>query len=189
MTSDVTTRTLDELTVSDIMAGEVVTIREDAPVADLIRLLDHEQIHGVPVLSADAKLSGVVSATDVLRTAAHAADIEIGLGGVLANSKSPGSSTKPKRRAASDDYTFFNEAGDRINLRDHLGGVSDSVFQDYHVADIMTPATLTVRPDATVRELAEFLARGHIHRALVVEQGELHGIVTAFDIVRVVANG
>jgi CBS domain-containing protein len=60
-------------------------------------------------------------------------------------------------------------------------------FDQHEIADIMTTATFTVRPDATVRELADFLARGRIHRALVVEDGRLVGIVTAFDVVRAIA--
>jgi CBS domain-containing protein len=55
------------------------------------------------------------------------------------------------------------------------------------VRDIMTPATFTVRPDATLREAARFLVRGGIHRALVLDGKQLVGIVSAFDIVRALA--
>ena len=57
------------------------------------------------------------------------------------------------------------------------------------VSDIMTPVSFTIDGDATVTELASFLVRGKIHRALVVEGGQLAGIVTAVDVLRVVAEG
>jgi CBS domain-containing protein len=51
----------------------------------------------------------------------------------------------------------------------------------------MTPATFTVHASTSLVELARFLARGRIHRSLVVDGDRLVGIVTAFDVVRAVA--
>ncbi|HSJ25321.1 MAG TPA: CBS domain-containing protein [Longimicrobiales bacterium] len=53
--------------------------------------------------------------------------------------------------------------------------------------DLMTAATIHVRPGTSVPELARFLVRAGIHRALVVEHGRLAGIVSTFDIVEAVA--
>lgn len=55
------------------------------------------------------------------------------------------------------------------------------------VRDIMTPSTFSVRPEATLPELARFLVRTGTHRALVLQGGRPLGIVTTFDIVRIVA--
>ena len=57
------------------------------------------------------------------------------------------------------------------------------------VADIMTPVAFSVRPGDTVKELADFLVRGRIHRAVVVEDARLLGIVTSGDVLRAVADG
>jgi len=57
------------------------------------------------------------------------------------------------------------------------------------VEEIMTPAFYSVRPDLPVTELADYLARGRIQRAVVVEGGRLIGIVTALDVLRAVADG
>jgi CBS domain-containing protein len=51
----------------------------------------------------------------------------------------------------------------------------------------MTPVSFSVAPDSTVPELCEFLVRGRIHRAVVVEEGRLVGIVTSADVLRAVA--
>lgn len=58
---------------------------------------------------------------------------------------------------------------------------------DMIVDEIMTPVAFTVDPDMLISELADFLVKGRIHRALVVESGSLIGIATAFDLLRVMA--
>jgi CBS domain-containing protein len=57
------------------------------------------------------------------------------------------------------------------------------------VEDIMTPVTFTVEPDTPVAELCGFLVRGRIHRAVVVKNKRLEGIVTSADVLRAVADG
>ena len=47
------------------------------------------------------------------------------------------------------------------------------------VGDIMTRGTVSVRPGTTVPAVARFLVRARLHRALVMEDGRLLGIVTA----------
>lgn len=54
-------------------------------------------------------------------------------------------------------------------------------------ADIMTPGAYSVAPDDAVWELARLLVRAGIHRALVMEQGRLVGIVSTLDVLRAVA--
>lgn len=48
----------------------------------------------------------------------------------------------------------------------------------------MTPATFAVRSTTSVVELARFLVRAGIHRALVIDAGRLTGVVSTFDIVQ-----
>lgn len=55
------------------------------------------------------------------------------------------------------------------------------------VRDIMTPVTISVRSTTSVPALARFLVRAGIHHAVVVDAGELKGVVSAFDIVQEVA--
>jgi len=48
----------------------------------------------------------------------------------------------------------------------------------------MTPAVFTVKARDTVEEAGKFLLHGRIHRALVVEDDQLKGIVTALDLLK-----
>jgi CBS-domain-containing membrane protein len=52
------------------------------------------------------------------------------------------------------------------------------------VKEIMTPVALAVGADTPVTELAHLLHKAKVHRALIVEDGRLSGIVTAFDVLR-----
>ncbi len=53
--------------VEDLMQRDVRTVRSNADVHELEKLLLREQIHGVPVVDADDRIVGVVSQTDLLR--------------------------------------------------------------------------------------------------------------------------
>jgi CBS domain-containing protein len=48
------------------MQREVVTVREDVPLADLADLLQQAHIHGAPVVGADGQCVGFVTQEDVL---------------------------------------------------------------------------------------------------------------------------
>ena len=55
-----------EVLARDLMQREVVTVREDVPLADLADLLQQAHIHGAPVIGADGQLVGFVTQEDVL---------------------------------------------------------------------------------------------------------------------------
>jgi CBS domain-containing protein len=61
----------------------------------------------------------------------------------------------------------------------HDGGLSERC-----VADIMTPVVFTVHPEESLSDLARFFRQGRVHRALVMENGMLLGVVTPFDMVQ-----
>lgn len=57
------------------------------------------------------------------------------------------------------------------------------------VRDIMTSGLVTVPPDQPVRDVTQTLAARQMHRVLVTEGRRLAGLVTTFDLVRVIADG
>ena len=50
-------------------------------------------------------------------------------------------------------------------------------------ADAMVRGVISVGPDATVADVAHRMRQQRIHRVFVVEDGQLVGIVTTFDLV------
>lgn len=150
-------------TVADIMERELVTVPAGETVRHAVRLLTEAGISGAPVVDEDGRTVGVVSASDVLQLASRDAEVPAG--------------------APPGFFTSEQAAGDVLDGIE----IPESIFDEYSVADIMTPATFSVTPDTSIADLADFLLRGRIHRALVVEGEELRGIVTSFDVLRTLA--
>jgi len=165
-------------TVRDIMNSELIVVRTGSTVDDLIQLLDEEAISGVPVLDTADRIQGVVSRTDVIRSAARAREVAA----PDAFWETLGTDADPEE----DDPSWFLAPESAVYMvpadRFPTLGMGEIL-----VDEIMTPVAFTVDPDMSVGDLAEFLVRGRIHRALVVEGEKLIGIVTAFDLLRVMA--
>jgi predicted transcriptional regulator len=57
-------------TVSDVMTPDPITIRVDVPLQDAARMLEENEISGLPVVDADDALVGVISESDLVRARA-----------------------------------------------------------------------------------------------------------------------
>ena len=57
------------MNAGDVMSGDVVTVRDDAPVLQVVRLMLQRGISGVPVVDAHGIVLGIVSEGDLLRRA------------------------------------------------------------------------------------------------------------------------
>lgn len=148
---------LTQRTVGDIMEHRVVTVTADTPLTEVARLLWDERVSGVPVLDATHRPIGFLSASDLVRHEAFGTRYQ-----------PPGEEGRSAAGGAA--------LGARV-----------SPSRPTAVRDIMTPVTISVRSTTSVPALAAFLVRAGIHHALVVDRGELAGVVSAFDIVQEVA--
>jgi len=166
-------------TVRDIMQTDVIAVREGTSVRELVQILDEEGISGVPVLDASGKIRGVVSRSDVVRLAARAHEVPV----AEAFWEEIGRTDDDQ----SDPDAYFLAPESAVMLVPSSSTFEGLPLEETEVDDIMTPVAFTVDPEMVIWELARFLVQGRIHRALVVENGRLVGIVTAFDVLRVVA--
>jgi acetoin utilization protein AcuB len=65
------------------------------------------------------------------------------------------------------------------------GGEADaSVFEKHHVEEIMTTRLAKVEPEDQIGTVAEVLLSNMFHAVPVVQEGELVGLVTSFDVIR-----
>ena len=55
------------ISAKDVMSPDVMTIREDTKMKDIIRLLVQHRITGLPVVSEDDRLLGMVTEKDILK--------------------------------------------------------------------------------------------------------------------------
>jgi CBS domain-containing protein len=177
------------LSVRDIMQKDVVTVSPDTTARYLAKILADEEITGVPVLNGNDALVGVVSSTDLVRLAADESGVEVRAVGT-ARGVDPvlDPDVEAEDVQEADPYGFFLPEDLPFTGERMLEQWPDDEFDAVLVRDIMTPVSFSVAPDASVPELCEFLVRGRIHRAVVVEDGRLVGIVTSADVLRAVAD-
>lgn len=83
--------------------------------------------------------------------------------------------TRATAREALDDPEVREEELSRAALEGHV------------VRDVMSRSIRKVSADTPVRDVARYLATRRVHRALVFEGDRLVGIVTAFDLLGVLA--
>lgn len=159
-----------EKTVRDIMETDVVTVRPDLPVKRLMEVLEENRISGAPVVDDEENVVGVVSATDVVRLAAEEEE-ESGA-----------------RTGSGEEESGYFYAGGRGGFLPALpSGLPKTRLGTRPVRDVMTRATFSVRPEATLPEAARFLHQARIHRALVFDGSRLLGLVTTMGIMEALA--
>src|SRR5688500_18720806 len=65
-----------EIRAENVMSTDVVTVRADLPIAQLIREIRTRRFSGFPVVDSDERAIGLVSQNDVLRALAYAVGAE-----------------------------------------------------------------------------------------------------------------
>jgi CBS domain-containing protein len=145
------------------MARKLITADLHESVRTLAQRLEEAKVSGAPVLDDRGCPVGVVSTRDLCRTCVRPASTD----------------------SDEDEPDCFYYAADYAGLTD----VPSDALGDWNVSDIMTPFVVSVPEDAPVRDVAEQMRKWHIHRILVTREGRLTGLVSASDIVALVADG
>lgn len=159
------------ITAADLMNPEVLTVREDWPVADLARFLIDNEISGAPVEAADGKLVGVVSLRDIVAYASGEDEPELDGG------------DDESEEAADDTYSeFYAQGWDDDEWTQQDFDDLDLGDEELLVEDIMTPSVFSVSAEATVSEVANLMLNQHLHRVLVLTDGKPVGIISSSDL-------
>ena len=155
---------VESLAAEDIMNPDVMTVRENLTVAELAAFLTDQEISGAPVEDDQGKLVGVVSVTDIVRSA----------------------SSDGEHYAPDHDPGFYVRGWeDRVEVEELEGYHFDD--ESLLVRDIMTPAVFAIDAKTPVREVARSMMDSHLHRMLVVSEDEVVGIVSTSDMLQMVA--
>jgi CBS domain-containing protein len=153
---------LDAQTAADLMTPGPVSIRGTATVHEAVALLTARGFSAAPVIDEAGRPAGVVSQTDLL---VH--DRE--------------TATRP---APYPEYYHRSE----LTLRsgESLGeGFQVEAPDGTQVRDVMTPAVISVTPDAPARRVVADMLALRVHRLFVVDRaGVLVGVISALDILR-----
>lgn len=174
----------------DIMTRDVFTLGPELNLRAAIELLAHHHYGGAPVVAGN-EVVGVLSTSDVLSLLAS-------MPGVPGPRAEEGTSVEEydipdEEGPALDEPAFFAKLWDdcRADLVERFERTESpewDVLAEYDVAAAMTRPLLSLPSGTPVRDGAEFMVRNGIHRVLVVDDGELAGIVTTTDIARAVAD-
>jgi CBS domain-containing protein len=144
-------------TVADLMQAEVVTLHPEMSAREAQRVLASHHISGAPVVDDAGGVLGVVSQADLARLEAE----------------------RPTTAAAG---AFFTDVAD---YRELAALPADEGL--VRVESLMQRRVLSVPPGTEIAEAAARMREHRVHRLLVTEGGRLRGVVSAFDLLRVLA--
>lgn len=149
-------------TARELMETRVISVNPEASLLEVHRLFAEEEIGGAPVVDDLGTLVGVVTASDLIR----AVDEESG--------------------TARFETGYFRDLLP-YSSPDWAAGPEDfeNRLAALRVSDAMTAQVLTISPSTPAPEIARLLREQHIHRVFVTAESQLLGIVTAFDLLRV----
>jgi len=149
-------------TARDLMEGRVLTVDPEASLEEVYHLFSDEEISGAPVVGEDGRLVGVITASDLIR----AADEE--------------------RDTARVESRYFRDLLP-YSAADWSFGPED--FQNrlasLRVSDAMTSRVIAVPPEMPANAVARVLRSQKVHRVFVTADEQLLGVVSAFDLLRV----
>lgn len=181
------------LRLANIMTKNVVTATPEMTLREAAELFAANHISGAPVVSG-TKVVGVVSAADILAFAASQRGDD---GTASPTEASIGSWTGPTADdevssevlpSASYFTQLWSDASDAVSDRlDSPNGAELDLLDDHTVDEIMSRPLVMLAPTDDVLRAATIMEEKSIHRVLVVDHGELVGIVSTLDIVRAVA--
>jgi|RhiMethySRZTD1v2_1073278.scaffolds.fasta_scaffold233137_2 CBS domain-containing protein len=162
---------LDRIQARSLMRTQVLKLSPNMPIPRALELFEDHKISGAPVVDGSGRVLGVLSASDINRA-----------------ERVQASSAHERARAlvlrgGDDELDDELAEEDLLSIEDYGPQTSDGPT----VGDWMNPEVISVRPQCTLAELCRVLAENGVHRVLVMEQGELQGIVTSSDVVRCIA--
>ncbi|MEW5959151.1 MAG: CBS domain-containing protein [Chloroflexota bacterium] len=145
--------------VGDIMTTAVVKVRPDTRVDQIARLMADHDISGLPVVDDNDRVLGVVTELDM----------------IVRNTR-----FKVPNFIMILDSIIYLETPQHFRERlEHMLGVT--------AKEIMSKPAVTITPEATIEELARLMVERRMNPIPVVADERLVGIISRFDIIRLMA--
>ena len=144
------------LTVVDIMDPDPPTVAPEDSVERVLRVLDENELPGVPVVTAGGRCIGIITEADLVMTGEDA-DLHL-----------------PHYFELFGGFVFLESLG---HFEERLRKATAAV-----ASDLMTEDPVTIEPSASVEEAARLISRSKHNRLPVVEHGRLVGVVTRVDV-------
>ncbi|MFB6247741.1 MAG: CBS domain-containing protein [Salinibacter sp.] len=147
----------------DLMTTDVKTVEANWPIDRVAQFLIDHDISGAPVVE-DGQLVGVISLTDLAR-----------------HSSSAGESVSERPTA------YYRHELEGQYSEEDLNNLHLTEGDETTAEHVMTPQVYDVNERTPIQQVAQVMHRGGIHRVFVTENGGVRGIITALDMLKVVA--
>ena len=144
------------LTVADIMDPDPPTVTPEDSVERVLRVLDENELPGVPVVTAGGRCVGIITEADLVLTGEDA-DLHL-----------------PHYFELFGGLVFLESLG---HFEERLRKATAAV-----ASDLMTEDPVTIEASASVEDAARLISRSKHNRLPVVEHGRLVGVVTRVDV-------
>jgi CBS domain-containing protein len=151
-------------TARELMQADVMSVLPETSLLDIHRLFVEEEINGAPVVTDDGDVVGVISSMDLLRA-------------VLDQYSTGASSNAAAYFREASPYSGPDWSSAPEDFQDRL--------KDLTAADAMCRDLVSVTPATPIGEIARVMRSQHVHRVLVIGDNDLVGILTTFDLLRV----
>ncbi|MES3630895.1 MAG: CBS domain-containing protein [Longimonas sp.] len=147
----------------DIMTRTVHTVEADRSLQELSDFFIEYNVTGAPVVDEAGALIGVVSVTDLTQ--------HLGGGG---NGTSTHVHTAYHDELAAD---YAQEEVEALRITETTTAT---------VRDVMTPEIYDVNPHTSIQQVADVMLRSSIRRLFVTRDGQVEGVITSTDMLKVI---
>ena len=138
-----------------------------------VQTFEECNVKGVPVIDSSGKPVGVITASDIAKTGHLDGDrLKEARGNFYLTDVDDELGADGSRR--SEEFLGKDE-------------FSPDVAGEETVGDWMTPRVISVAPQAPIIDVCKLMSSESIHRVLVVYNSKILGIISAMDIVKLVA--
>ncbi len=158
---------LESILLKEIMSQNVISVKKDTSIKELMELFLNNEISGVPVVNEDDVAIGIVSKSDIIRS-----EKEIGekIGENISDAE------PPFCESSDAGYSLFD-----VNFQ-------EATYSTNLVANIMQPTVISLEEDDTIVKAVNVMVTNKIHRVCVNRKnGKIAGIISTFAILRAVA--
>lgn len=149
-----------DLLARDTMTPHIKSVPQSWTMQKFAQFLSDNDISGSPVANSEGELIGIATLKDI-------ADFHF-------------NSVKTDYESQLDDEEQKEARRLRMMLFEGLSKLP------VEVGDIMTPIIFSVEEDTSIKEVAELMMQEHLHRVFVKKGPALSGIITTYDLLKVI---
>ncbi|PIE43694.1 MAG: histidine kinase [Gammaproteobacteria bacterium] len=150
---------MDKL-AKDIMTPHVKSVPENWTIQQFARFCSDNDISGSPVVNAEGSIVGIATLQDV-------ADFHFN----STPSEAESELTEDERIEARKLRQFLFEEMQKMPVE---------------VRDIMSPIVFSVAEESSIGDVAQQMMDEHLHRIFVTKDGQVTGIITTYDLLRLI---